>query len=72
MTVDECISAYRDLIKEIFEKKDSRLKLGLTGNIKAKFSSKTLEAAIKRVLASREGVSDGDLLDDGQGIGCRV
>ncbi|CAN9472976.1 unnamed protein product [Alternaria alternata] len=69
MTVDECISAYRELIKAVFEEKDSRFGLGKTGNIKAQFSSKTLESAIKGVLASREGVSEGDLLDDGKARG---
>ncbi|CAN9468693.1 unnamed protein product [Alternaria alternata] len=72
MTVDECISAYRELIKAVFEEKDSRFGLGRTGNIKAQFSSKTLESAIKKVLASREGVSEGDLLDDGKARGCKV
>ena len=72
LTVDECISAYRELIKAIFEEKVSRLGVGATGSIKAQFSSKTLENAIKRVLASRGSVSEGDLLDDGKERGCKV
>jgi len=72
MTVDECIAAYGTLIKDIFEVKESRFGLGARGNIKARFSSKTLKAAIKRVLASREGFSERDLLNDGKSRGCKV
>ena len=60
MDVDECIEAYRDLMKSIFEKKKSLFSVGLTGKIKARFSSKALETAIKQVISSREGVSVND------------
>jgi predicted acylesterase/phospholipase RssA len=72
MTVDECISAYRQLIKEVFERKESRSRMSVRGDIQAQFSSKTLETAVKRVLSSRKGISDGALLDDDQVRGCRV
>jgi len=72
MTVDECISAYRELIKNIFEEKDSRYGIGKTGDIKAQFSSKALEAAMRKVIGSREGISESDLLNDGKDRGCKV
>lgn len=72
MDVDECVSAYRELIKTVFEEKQNRYGVGGTGNIKAQFSSKTLESAIKKVIASREGISETDLFNDGKPRGCRV
>ncbi|KAI9863870.1 MAG: hypothetical protein M1813_003522 [Trichoglossum hirsutum] len=56
MDIDECIEAYRGLMKTVFEKRRSLLSLRLNGNIKAQFSSKALETAIKQVISSREGV----------------
>lgn len=53
MDVDECIAAYKTLMKTVFEKKRSLLSVGLTGNIKARFSSKALEKAIKSVIEAR-------------------
>jgi Patatin-like phospholipase len=72
MTVDECISAYRELIKAVFEEKRSRLGIGATGSITAQFSSETLNNAIKRVLAKYKDASESELLDDGRDRGCRV
>lgn len=53
MDVDECIAAYKTLMKTVFEKKRSLFSVGLTGNIKARFSSKALERAIKSVIEAR-------------------
>lgn len=72
MNVDECIAAYRELIKAVFEERQSRFGVGGTGNIKAQFSSETLENAIRKVIASREGISEGDAFNDGKPRGCRV
>jgi hypothetical protein len=58
MDVDECIKAYSGLMKTVFEKK--KPPLSLTFNIKARFSSKVLESAIKQIIGSREGVSIDD------------
>jgi hypothetical protein len=60
MEVDECIEAYLGLMKTVFEKKKSIFSVGLTGNIKARFSSQALETAIKQVISSRAGVSVDD------------
>ena len=60
MDIDECIEAYRGLMKTIFEKKKSLFAISFTGNIKARFSSKALEGAIKHVISSRQGVSVDD------------
>lgn len=57
MDVDECIDAYRTLMETIFEKKRSGFSVTLTGKIKARFSSKALEAAVKQVISGRGGVS---------------
>ncbi|KAF2017972.1 kinase subdomain-containing protein, partial [Aaosphaeria arxii CBS 175.79] len=72
MTVDECIIAYRELIKDVFKARESRAGISAFGRVTSRFSSKALEIAIKRVLASREGVSEDDLFDDGKARGCRV
>ena len=72
MTVDECLSVYQNLMKTIFEEKESRYGISKTGNIKARFSTKALETAIKKVIASIDGMSETDLLNDGQSRGCRV
>lgn len=60
MDVNECIDAYRSLMKTVFEKKKSGFAVSFRGTIKARFSSKALEAAIKQVIGSRDGVSVDD------------
>jgi ABC-type phosphate transport system ATPase subunit len=64
MDVDECIAAFRETMKAVFEKKRNPFPISLMGNVKAKFSSKTLEAAIKRVIRDRHGIREDDLLYD--------
>lgn len=56
MDVDECIEAYKELMKAVFEKKKSLLAVGFRGQIKSRFSSKALEKAIKGVIEKR-GIS---------------
>lgn len=53
MDVHECITAYESLMKTVFKQKKNYLSIGLTGNIKARFSSKALEEAIKSVIEAR-------------------
>ncbi|KAG4433973.1 hypothetical protein IFR05_010553 [Cadophora sp. M221] len=50
MDVDDCIAAYKALMKAVFEKKQNFLPVGLRGMIKSKFSSEELERAIKTVI----------------------
>ena len=64
MDVDDCIAAFREVMKTVFKKKKNSFAISLTGNMKAKFSSKTLEAAIKRLIKDRHGVVEDDLLYD--------
>jgi hypothetical protein len=71
MDVDECISAYKDLMEAVFEEKLRRVPIGWTGNIKAQFDSGKLESAIEKVITSR-GLSQADLFNDGTVRGCRV
>jgi hypothetical protein len=71
MDVDECITAYNDLMKTVFGEKLSKLPISLTGDIKPQFDSATLEKAIKGVITSR-GLPETALLNDGDIRGCRV
>jgi hypothetical protein len=64
MDVDECITAFRETMQKVFEKKKSTLPFSLGGKVKAKFSSKTLETAIKKVIEDRHGLLEDDLLYD--------
>lgn len=71
MDVDECISAYSNLLRAIFETKSSRLPLNWKGSVKARFDSAKLGSAIKRVIVERGG-SEADLFNDKTERGCRV
>lgn len=71
MDVDECLSAYRQLMATIFEKRSSWLQFNWKGGIKARFDSVKLESAFKEVVASRR-MSESDLFNDGVERGCRV
>lgn len=71
MDVDECISAYEDLMKNVFEEKSRRVPISWIGNTKAKFDSGKLKSAIEKVITSR-GLHQADLFNDGTTRGCRV
>jgi hypothetical protein len=71
MNVDECISAYEDLMKAVFEEKLRRVPIGWTGNTKAQFDSGKLKSAVEKVITSH-GLSQADLFNDGTVRGCRV
>jgi hypothetical protein len=56
MDVDECIEAYKALMKTVFEKKKHLVNLSFKGTIRPQFSSKVLENAIKGVIKGRGDV----------------
>ncbi|KAI9763277.1 MAG: hypothetical protein M1839_006524, partial [Geoglossum umbratile] len=71
MDVDDCISAYTNLMKTVFEEKSSWLPVGWTGKTKARFDSKRLKSAIEEVISSN-GAFMVDLFNDGKFRGCRT
>lgn len=71
MDVDECIEAYVELIKTIFEQKLNSLPVGGTGKIKSRFDSGKLKDAIMAV-AARHGASGAELFNNGQERGTKV
>ncbi len=71
MGVDECISAYSELMESVFGGKSSRLPMSWTGGTKAKFDSEKLKNAIEDVITHQD-ISKTDRLNDGQTRGCRV
>ncbi|RYP59758.1 hypothetical protein DL770_010141 [Monosporascus sp. CRB-9-2] len=71
MDVDECISAYSDLMNAVFGEKSSWLPIGFTGRIKAQFDSQKLRGAIEQVIL-RRGLSKTELFNAGQHRGCKV
>lgn len=71
MDVDECIEAYIKLIKAIFAKQSSRLPVNWMGNMKARFDSSKLKAAVEEVIASK-GASPTDRFNDGKAQRCRT
>ena len=71
MNVDECITAYTELMKTVFEKKSSRFPTSWTGKIKSRFDAAKLKTAIGKVVASR-GAKETDLFDDRVERGCRT
>ncbi|KAF2466110.1 uncharacterized protein BDR25DRAFT_269263 [Lindgomyces ingoldianus] len=71
MDADECITAYTELMKTVFETKRSWFPASWTGNIKSRFDTARLESAIKEVITSH-GAKETDLFNDGVKRGCRV
>ncbi|GIC94699.1 uncharacterized protein Aud_002028 [Aspergillus udagawae] len=71
MDVDECISAYIELIRVIFEGKLNLLPVGGTGKIKSRFDSRKLRDAIMDV-AARHGVNGTEPFNDGRERGTKV
>lgn len=60
--VDECIAIYLKLIGTLFKKKSS-FSIGLRGNLKGKFSSRSLKEAINQVACNR-GLSKTEYFND--------
>lgn len=71
MDVDECISAYVELMKTVFEAKSSSFPISFFGQTKARFDSSKLKAAIVKVI-TRHGACETDLFNDGKERGCKV
>lgn len=71
MDVGECITAYTELMKTVFEKQSSWLPMSWTGNVKARFDTAKLEIAVRNVVTNH-GVKETDLFNDGVKRGCRT
>ncbi|SCO58413.1 related to calcium-independent phospholipase A2 [Fusarium fujikuroi] len=73
MDVDECISAYNDLIKVVFNEKARvhQSKFSLLGQTQARFDSGGLKAAIEKTLKDR-GLSPTDSMVDSREPDCKV
>lgn len=71
MDVDECISAYSELMEAVFNERRRRLPVDLRGRVEPQFDSNKLKEAIETVIR-RKDVSTTDLFNDGQERGCKV
>jgi Patatin-like phospholipase len=71
MDVDECVSAYNELIKAMFEKKSSWLPVSWMGRTTAQFDSNKLRSAIEEMIRNK-GASTADVFNDGKFRGCRT
>lgn len=71
MDVDECITAYNRLIKAVFEEKALWTPFGWTGQVRSRFDSAKLKAAIDEVI-TRKGYSPTEPFNDGKPHGCKV
>ena len=71
MGMEECISAYKKLMKSVFRGKSSWLPTDCKGQIKPQFGSARLKSAIEE-LGTHQGISKSAFLNDKQSRGCRV
>lgn len=71
MNVDECIAAYIDLMKTVFEERSSWLPVSWTGRTQPRFDSKKLKSAIVNVITGH-GAHETELLNNGTSPECRV
>jgi Patatin-like phospholipase len=71
MDVDECISAYNELMKAVFEEKSSWLLVSWMGRTTAQFDSNKLRSAIEEVIRNK-GASTADVFNDRKLCGCRT
>lgn len=71
MDVDECISAYTELMRTVFSNKVHSTRFGLSRNVRAQFDSEKLRAAIATVLESKAR-SPEDPFTKAGASGCRV
>lgn len=70
MDVDECIAAYIELMKTVFEKK-SRIPFSLKGKTKARFDSVKLKGAVEKVVTDHKALTT-TLFNDGTNRACKV
>ncbi|CAN9251458.1 unnamed protein product [Alternaria alternata] len=71
MDVDECITSYSELMKAVFEKKSSWLRISRHGKVKAQFDSAKLKSAVDEAI-SKTPASSADAFNDGKARGCRT
>ena len=71
MSVDTCIEAYCELMGTVFGQKQHSLPVNLTGQIRARFDSSKLKAAIEEVII-KAGWKPSDPFNDGVDRGCKV
>jgi hypothetical protein len=71
MDVDACIASYSELMKAVFEEKSSRLPVGWTGKVKARFDSVKLKCAVDEMV-NNTGASAMDAFNDSKNCGCRT
>ncbi|RDW83469.1 hypothetical protein BP5796_04960 [Coleophoma crateriformis] len=69
MEPKDCIRAYVELSKTIFEKKGSPLQWN--GNIKGRFDSTVLEHALKKIIVD-QGYGEAEMFNNGEDRGCKV
>ncbi|KAG8674236.1 hypothetical protein FPOAC1_000200 [Fusarium poae] len=71
MDVHECIDAYSGLMQEVFQKKRHRLQVTSTGQTQPRFDSRKLQAAIEKVIKSKNEHA-GAMMNDKKERGCHV
>jgi hypothetical protein len=71
MSVEECIDAYTQMMKQVFEKKANHSFISVLGGVKPRFSSKALENAISQVLKAR-GIPVDEKFENGTRPRCKV
>lgn len=71
MDVDECIMAYNELTKTVFENKSSWLPVSWKFQTGSQFDSAKLKSAILRVITGH-CATESDLFNDQVERGCRV
>ncbi|KAH7344369.1 phospholipase [Pyrenochaeta sp. MPI-SDFR-AT-0127] len=71
MSVEECITAYVTLMKEVFEKRINRSRIDFRGKVKPQFSSTVLKEAISKVVRGC-GVPLDEKFDNGSEPRCKV
>jgi hypothetical protein len=71
MDVDECIAAYSEFAAVVFGEKLSSIPVNIKGDVKARFDSAKLEAAIRKMIKDRHASGD-DLFNDSMKRGCRT
>lgn len=71
MDVDECIEAYVKLMTLVFNEKPQKIPFGFNLDIKSRFKSSKLKAAILEVLAEH-GADENTPFDDGNVRRCKV
>ncbi|KAJ5157873.1 uncharacterized protein N7482_008973 [Penicillium canariense] len=71
MGIDECILAYTQLMSSVFGEKLNNIPVDWSGNIRGRYDSQRLKAAIEHVI-EKAGAAPGDLMDDGTQRRCRT